>query len=178
MIHSVHLHIYENCCLQRYLNACTSSARMVQLNLPISRVSPSQVPPLAVYDASHSCCKRIPSVAKHKHDPTAKYCQLATAAIGGGASCRTWVFRGFWEDTGALKFITDRRSEKIGEIAADPCELVVHPRRFLLSSTHNATDRKMVNCDERIVIEKLSVGRTRYCRIHYGGLLKARSRFL
>ncbi|CAN0062383.1 unnamed protein product [Scytosiphon promiscuus] len=59
-------------------------------------------------------------IARHKHDPTTKYCQLATAALGGGASCRTWVFRGFYEDTGALKFITDRRSQKIPEIAADP----------------------------------------------------------
>ncbi|CAM9662989.1 unnamed protein product, partial [Hapterophycus canaliculatus] len=59
-------------------------------------------------------------IARHKNDPTAKYCQLATAALGGGASCRTWVFRGFYEDTGALKFITDRRSQKIPEIAADP----------------------------------------------------------
>lgn len=58
-------------------------------------------------------------IAKHKNDPTAKYCQLATAAIGGGASCRTWVFRGFWEDTCVLKFITDLRSEKVPEIAAD-----------------------------------------------------------
>lgn len=62
------------------------------------------------------CC----SIARHKNDPTAKYCQLATAAVGGGASCRTWVFRGFYEDKGALKFITDRRSQKIPEIEADP----------------------------------------------------------
>ncbi|CAM9528990.1 unnamed protein product [Ectocarpus sp. 6 AP-2014] len=60
------------------------------------------------------------SIARHKNDPTAKYCQLATAAIGGGASCRTWVFRGFYEDKGALKFVTDRRSQKVPEIAADP----------------------------------------------------------
>lgn len=60
------------------------------------------------------------SIARHKNDPTAKYCQLGTAAIGGGASVRTWVFRGFYEDTGALKFVTDRRSQKILEIAADP----------------------------------------------------------
>eukprot|EP00752_Nemacystus_decipiens_P009839 g8777.t1 len=59
-------------------------------------------------------------IARHKNDPTAKYCQLGTAAIGGGASVRTWVFRGFYEDKGALKFITDRRSQKVPEIAADP----------------------------------------------------------
>ncbi|CAB1113600.1 unnamed protein product [Ectocarpus sp. CCAP 1310/34] len=59
-------------------------------------------------------------IARHKNDPTAKYCQLATAAIGGGASCRTWVFRGFYEDKGALTFVTDRRSQKVPEIAADP----------------------------------------------------------
>eukprot|EP00904_Undaria_pinnatifida_P014090 jgi/Undpi1/9811/HiC_scaffold_27.g12265.m1 len=59
-------------------------------------------------------------IAEHEEDPTAKYCQLATAAVGGGASCRTWVFRGFWEDTVALKFITDRRSQKVSEISADP----------------------------------------------------------
>ncbi|CAN0121281.1 unnamed protein product, partial [Ectocarpus fasciculatus] len=37
-----------------------------------------------------------------------------------GASCRTWVFRGFYEDKGALKFVTDRRSQKVPEIDADP----------------------------------------------------------
>lgn len=67
----------------------------------------------------------LQSIAKHQDDPTAKYCQLATAAIGGGASCRTWVFRGFWDNTNALKFITDRRSDKVAEIAADPVGEVV-----------------------------------------------------
>ena len=72
------------------------------------------------------CC----SIARHKNDPTAKYCQLGTAAIGGGASVRTWVFRGFYEDTGALKFVTDRRSQKIPEIAADPGACVLWQAEF------------------------------------------------
>lgn len=71
----------------------------------------------------------VSSIARHKNDPTAKYCQLATAAIGGGASCRTWVFRGFYEDKGALKFVTDRRSQKVPEIAADPGEQALLCRR-------------------------------------------------
>lgn len=81
------------------------------------------------------CSPACVSISKHKKDPTAKYCQLATAAVGGGASCRTLVFRGFWEDTGALKFITDRRSQKIPEIAVDPGESAGGGGVILSSST-------------------------------------------
>ncbi|CAM9386288.1 unnamed protein product, partial [Discosporangium mesarthrocarpum] len=62
----------------------------------------------------------IESLNQHKGDPTSRYLQIATSAIGGGVSCRTVVFRGFWEETGALKFITDHRSQKIQEIETDP----------------------------------------------------------
>ncbi|CAM9945124.1 unnamed protein product [Choristocarpus tenellus] len=60
------------------------------------------------------------SLKRHEGDPTARYVQIATSAIGGGVSCRTVVFRGFWNEMGAVKFITDRRSSKVAEIAADP----------------------------------------------------------
>lgn len=83
-------------------------------------------PPPSAHRADIFFC----SIARHKKDPTAKYCQLGTAAIGGGASVRTWVFRGFYEDKGALKFITDRRSQKIPEIAADPGACVGGRRAF------------------------------------------------
>lgn len=42
------------------------------------------------------------------------------------------MFRGFYEDTGALKFITDRRSQKIPEIAADSGALELEFRGILL----------------------------------------------
>lgn len=53
---------------------------------------------------------------------------------------RTWVFRGFYEDKGALKFITDRRSQKIPEIAADPgaCVGSGGPLNFELEASREA----------------------------------------
>jgi pyridoxamine 5'-phosphate oxidase len=50
----------------------------------------------------------------------ARYAQLATVRADGRPANRTVVFRGFLEPTQQLKFITDRRSEKIGQILAQP----------------------------------------------------------
>lgn len=50
----------------------------------------------------------------------ARYAQLATVRSDGRPANRTVVFRGFLEPTQQLKFITDRRSEKIGQILAQP----------------------------------------------------------
>lgn len=50
----------------------------------------------------------------------ARYAQLATLRPDGRPANRTVVFRGFLEPTQQLKFITDRRSEKIGQILAQP----------------------------------------------------------
>ncbi len=50
----------------------------------------------------------------------ARYAQLATVRTDGRPANRTVVFRGFLEPTQQLKFITDRRSEKIGQILAQP----------------------------------------------------------
>jgi PPOX class probable FMN-dependent enzyme len=50
----------------------------------------------------------------------ARYAQLATVRADGRPANRTVVFRGFWEPTQQLKFITDRRSEKIEQILAQP----------------------------------------------------------
>lgn len=49
----------------------------------------------------------------------ARYAQLATVRVDGRPANRTVVFRGFLEPA-QLKFITDVRSEKIGQIAAQP----------------------------------------------------------
>jgi pyridoxamine 5'-phosphate oxidase len=48
----------------------------------------------------------------------ARYAQLATVRNDGRPANRTVVFRGFLEPTQQLKFITDRRSEKVGQILA------------------------------------------------------------
>ena len=49
----------------------------------------------------------------------ARYAQLATVQTNRPAN-RTVVFRGFLEDSNTLKFVTDRRSQKVGEIADNP----------------------------------------------------------
>jgi pyridoxamine 5'-phosphate oxidase len=69
------------------------------------------------------------NLAKHKKDPTSKYMQLATATADGDVSCRTVVYRGFQEQVSGpndlvsfyyLKTITDRRSNKVNDIASNP----------------------------------------------------------
>ena len=50
----------------------------------------------------------------------ARYAQLATVRADGRPANRTIVFRGFLEDQGHLKFITDRRSAKADQITAHP----------------------------------------------------------
>jgi pyridoxamine 5'-phosphate oxidase len=50
----------------------------------------------------------------------ARYVQLATVRTNGQPANRTVVFRGFLDQTNQLKFITDDRSEKIDQIAANP----------------------------------------------------------
>lgn len=46
----------------------------------------------------------------------ARYVQLATVQTSGRPANRTVVFRGFFEPGNQLKFITDRRSHKFGQI--------------------------------------------------------------
>jgi pyridoxamine 5'-phosphate oxidase len=46
----------------------------------------------------------------------ARYLQLATVRADGRPANRTVVFRGFLGDSNQLQFITDARSEKIGQI--------------------------------------------------------------
>lgn len=49
----------------------------------------------------------------------ARYAQLATVH-GNRPANRTVVFRGFLEDSNTLKFVTDRRSKKVEQIAENP----------------------------------------------------------
>jgi pyridoxamine 5'-phosphate oxidase len=49
-----------------------------------------------------------------------KFVQLATVRPDGHPANRTVVFRGFWEETNQLKFITDFRSQKILDIYEQP----------------------------------------------------------
>jgi PPOX class probable FMN-dependent enzyme len=50
----------------------------------------------------------------------ARYAQLATVRPNGHPANRTIVFRGFLPDTNQLRFIVDRRSEKIHQIHTQP----------------------------------------------------------
>lgn len=50
----------------------------------------------------------------------ARYLQLATVEANGRPANRTLVFRGFLDETNQLKFITDARSQKAGQIARSP----------------------------------------------------------
>ncbi len=50
----------------------------------------------------------------------ARYLQLATVRPDGRPANRTVVFRGFLEGSDCLTFITDARSPKVEQIAADP----------------------------------------------------------
>ncbi|MBF2078610.1 MAG: pyridoxamine 5'-phosphate oxidase family protein [Synechococcales cyanobacterium T60_A2020_003] len=50
----------------------------------------------------------------------ARYVQLATVQPSGRPANRTVVFRGFLEPGNQLKFITDRRSYKFGQIQGNP----------------------------------------------------------
>lgn len=52
--------------------------------------------------------------------PYARYVQLATVQLDGRPANRTVVFRGFWNDTNQLKFVTDARSEKTAQIGQLP----------------------------------------------------------
>jgi pyridoxamine 5'-phosphate oxidase len=49
-----------------------------------------------------------------------RYIQLATVQENGRPANRVVVFRGFWENTNQIKFITDSRSEKIKHIQYQP----------------------------------------------------------
>lgn len=59
-------------------------------------------------------------------DPAHRYVQLATVRSDGRPACRTCVFRGFTPSdlpglpSCALQFTTDTRSEKCGQLAANP----------------------------------------------------------
>ncbi|CAN1209661.1 Pyridoxamine 5'-phosphate oxidase Alr4036 family FMN-binding domain-containing protein [Tumidithrix helvetica PCC 7403] len=56
----------------------------------------------------------------HQSQPEARFLQLATIDLDGYPANRTVVFRGFLPNTNQLKFVTDRRSPKIQQIAFNP----------------------------------------------------------
>jgi pyridoxamine 5'-phosphate oxidase len=69
------------------------------------------------------------SIAKSRKIRGGNYVQIATVDDQGLPACRTVVFRGFLETEDkssiAMKMITDARSEKVTQIAANPgCEMV------------------------------------------------------
>lgn len=52
--------------------------------------------------------------------PNSRYLQLATVRADGCPANRTVVFRGFADNSNCLKFVTDLRSEKVGQIGRNP----------------------------------------------------------
>ncbi|HEY9762151.1 MAG TPA: Npun_F5749 family FMN-dependent PPOX-type flavoprotein [Trichocoleus sp.] len=57
---------------------------------------------------------------RNRSRPYSRYLQLATLRPNGKPANRTVVFRGFLQDTNALTFVTDIRSEKVGHLAHQP----------------------------------------------------------
>ena len=57
---------------------------------------------------------------RNRSKPYSRYLQLATVTPQGYPANRTVVFRGFLGNSNCLKFITDRRSEKIDQIQYQP----------------------------------------------------------
>lgn len=57
---------------------------------------------------------------RNRSKANSRYPQLATVRPGGRPANRTVVFRDFVTDTNALMFVTDIRSEKMGQIAHQP----------------------------------------------------------
>lgn len=60
------------------------------------------------------------ALKKNRREPQARYLQLATVAADGTPRNRTVVFRGFAEDGEGLLAVTDTRSDKVGELMAQP----------------------------------------------------------
>ncbi|MBW4488122.1 MAG: pyridoxamine 5'-phosphate oxidase family protein [Trichocoleus desertorum ATA4-8-CV12] len=56
----------------------------------------------------------------NRSQPEARFLQLATVQLNGQPANRTVVFRGFLDPTNQLKFVTDARSEKVGQIEQNP----------------------------------------------------------
>lgn len=57
---------------------------------------------------------------RNRSKPYSRYLQLATVTPLGYPANRTVVFRGFLDNSNCLKFVTDRRSEKIDQIQHQP----------------------------------------------------------
>eukprot|EP00879_Flechtneria_rotunda_P021996 GHRR01023198.1.p1 GENE.GHRR01023198.1~~GHRR01023198.1.p1 ORF type:complete len:151 (+),score=27.50 GHRR01023198.1:352-804(+) len=61
----------------------------------------------------------LKSLDKNHELPYAKFFQLATVRANGRPANRTVVFRGFLGESDDLTFVTDRRSQKVSEVAAN-----------------------------------------------------------
>lgn len=56
------------------------------------------------------------ALARNRRQPHSRYLQLATVGLDGKPANRTVVFRGFWDQTNGLQFVSDRRSGKIEQL--------------------------------------------------------------
>lgn len=72
--------------------------------------------------ASHAPWRSLLKESLRRNDKLrhSKYLQLATVRPDGRPANRTVVFRGFLWDTDRLTFVTDARSQKTSELAANP----------------------------------------------------------
>ena len=59
------------------------------------------------------------AVSKNRRDAHNRYFQLASNGIDGWPNVRTVVFRGFFPNSNSLTFVSDARSQKKEEFAAD-----------------------------------------------------------
>lgn len=57
---------------------------------------------------------------RNRSKPESRYFQLATVTAEGRPANRTVVFRGFAEASNQIQLVTDRRSDKLGQIQANP----------------------------------------------------------
>ncbi len=60
------------------------------------------------------------AIYRNRSRPHSRYGQLATVAINGRPTNRTVVFRGFYDRSNALMFVTDGRSAKVKDLAHSP----------------------------------------------------------
>ncbi len=97
---------------------------------------------------------------RNRSRPYSPYFQLATVQPNGRPANRTVVFRGFWPEQNGLLFVTDYRSQKVGDIGhcpwAEVCWYFSQTReQFRLAGTlilidHNQPDSTLQQARQRL----------------------------
>ena len=100
------------------------------------------------------------ALQSNRHERHSRYFQLATVRLDGTPANRTVVFRGFLARTNQLQIITDRRSEKITELAkesqAEICWYFTKSReQFRLLGTLSIIDANQIEPSRQKAREKV-----------------------